>query len=636
MKKLFTFSIGIVISLSLFAQEPPEASTADHKALALFEQSNEMMYRKMFPEAIKVLEQAIQRDPNFTEAYNRIGACYIYMHEDGKAKKYFEKVIELNPSSTTYAEVYFHLGEIYMKDMEYAEAKKFFEGFLEFQPRADMMRKVKKQIANCDFAVEAMKHPVDFKPFQMVAPVNVFTNQYFPTVTADKSTLIYTVRQGMDENLFETKLVNNVWTEPTPLSANINTNDNEGTASISADGKVIVFTACNRKSDGLGSCDLYISYKKDNEWTKPENMGPTINSAAWESQPSLTADGKTIYFASGRKGSKGGYDVWTSSQNENGQWKNPENLGDKINTLGAEVSPFIDPSGNVLYYSSEGKVGMGGLDLFYTIKNDTGWTIPQNLGYPINTIDDEAGLFITSDQTKAYFSKDITDDYGKTKDYLYEFAFPESLKNQFISKYAKGIVYDAATKQKIEGHIEIFDLKNNKKIYSSNSDAKTGEYMLVLTQGSEYALYANKQGYLFKSMFFDFKNPESFKPTTLDIYLEPIKSGAFITLANIFYATGKFTLEDKSKTELAKLVEFLKANPSLKVEISGHTDDVGKDLDNNTLSNNRAKSVYDFLVAAGIPAVNLKYKGYGKVKPLVPNTSETNRAKNRRIEFRIL
>lgn len=635
MKKFIYTLIFICVSLTAFSQEPPEFSTTNRKALDLYNKSDEFLMRKQFPEAIQVLEEAIQKDPNFVEAYNRIGTCYVRMHEEKSAKKYFEKVIELSPNSSTYAGVYEQLGNVYFKDGDYAEAKKLYTAFLEFGPRPDFARKINKLIATCDFAVEAMKHPVDFKPVQMAKPINGFSKQYFPVLTGDKLTMYYTVRPEQDENLFVTNFKNGVWEAPKSVSANINTPENEGGPSVSADGKVIVFTSCNKR-DGFGSCDLYVTNKVGDDWTKPVNMGPKINTSYWESQPSLTGDGKTIYFASSRKGGNGAYDIWTSSLGDDGQWSEPENLGKKINTYEVEVSPFIDPSGKVLYFASNGHIGMGGTDIFVTMKSDTGWTKPKNVGYPLNTNADEEALFVTSDQTKGYFSKDIYDEAGNITSSIYEFDFPKELKNVYVSKLAKGVVFDAVTNAKLQAHVELFDLKTGKRVVSTDSDPKNGDYTAVLTQGSEYALYANKKGYLFKSMFFDYKTPESFSTQALDIYLEPIKTGATITLSNIFFASGKFNLEDKSKVELEKLLALFKENPTMKVEISGHTDDIGKELDNMNLSKNRAKAVYDYLVAAGIPATNLKFQGYGKTKPVVPNTSTENRAKNRRIEFKVL
>ncbi len=635
MRKALLFLSILLASFQLFAQEDPHFSSQDSKAVDLYLQSEELMHRKQFPEAIQLLEKAVARDPQFTEAYSRIGYCFIYMHADSSAKKYFEKVIELNPNSTTYAGVYEKLGDIYMDDMEYAEAKKFFQGFLDFGPRAEAIRKTQKKIATCDFAIEAMKHPLDFKPKLMPLPLNNFSMQYFPSITADKKTLYYTVKDNGDENLYVSNFNNDAWELPVPISDKINTLENEGTASISADGKVLVFTSCNKK-DGFGSCDLYVSNKVGDEWSKPTNMGNVVNSPAWESQPTLTGDGKTLYFASGRKGSRGQYDLWTSSMDDEGKWSEPVNLGPKINTNEMEVSPSIDPSGNVLYFASNGHIGMGGVDLFVTIKNDTGWTVPKNVGYPLNTSDNEEALIITADQTKGYFSGGKYDAKGNYLNVLFEFDLPKELKTVFVSKFAKGIVYDNVTKAKIQAHVELFDLKTGKRVVSTNSDAINGDYTATLTQGSEYALYASKKGYLFKSMFFDYKTPESFNTQSLDIYLDPIKAGATITLANIFFERAKFNLEDKSKTELSKMLVLLKENPTMKVEISGHTDDIGKDLDNNTLSTNRAKAVYDYLIANGITATQLVYKGYGKLKPKVPNTNDVNRAKNRRIEFKVL
>lgn len=634
MKQITFTLIFSFLSLQVFAQEPPEMSTSNRKALQLYEQSDELLMRKQFPEAIQLLQEAVERDPKFVEAYNRIGNCYLRMHEDKKAKPYFEKVIELNPNSSTYAGVYQQLGDIYMKDGDYAEAKKFYLGFIDFGPRPDYIKKVMKLIATCDFAVEAIKHPLDFKPTIMAAPMNTFAKQYFPTITGDKATMYYTVRDP-DENIYVTTLKGNAWDIPKPLSKVINGPDNEGGPSVSADGNVMVFTSCNKK-DGFGGCDLYVTYKDGDDWTKPVNMGATINAKGFDSQPTLTGDGKNLFFSSDRKGGPGGCDIWTSHMGDDGAWTVAENLGKTINTPDHEFSPFIDPSGRVLYISSSGHIGMGGTDLFVSMKSDTGWTVPKNVGYPLNTSADEEALIITADQTKGYFSKDVFDEAGNMTANIYEFDLPKELKNMYISKVSKGTVYDAVTNATLQAHVELFDLKTGERVVSTDTDIKKGTFTAVLTQGSEYALYANKRGYLFKSLFFDYKTPESFSSELLDIYLDPIKTGATITLTNIFFASGKFNLEDKSKVEMEKLITLFKENPTMKVEISGHTDDIGKDLDNVNLSKNRAKAVYDYLVTAGIPAANLTFQGYGKSKPKVANTSPETRAKNRRIEFKVL
>ena len=279
---------------------------------------------------------------------------------------------------------------------------------------------------------------------------------------------------------------------------------------------------------------------------------------------------------------------------------------------------------------------MGGYDIFYTKKKGNEWSTPKNIGYPINTSDNEGTLFITVDGTKGYYYVYDKKIMQNPPSVMYEFDIPKEIQEEDKSTYAKGTVYNAVTKAKLSAKIELIDINTNQVKQQVSSDLITGEYMLVLTEGSEYALNVSKEGYLFSSSFFDYKNPADFNPLALDIYLTPIKSGASIVLNNIFFANNSFELEDRSTSELESIVAFLTLNPSVSMELGGHTDDVGSDVANMELSLKRAKSVYDYLINAGVAASKLKYKGYGETKPVVPNTTEGNRAKNRRIEFKVL
>jgi outer membrane protein OmpA-like peptidoglycan-associated protein len=248
----------------------------------------------------------------------------------------------------------------------------------------------------------------------------------------------------------------------------------------------------------------------------------------------------------------------------------------------------------------------------------------------------DASVFISADSRKGFYSVYERKDMRFNKALLYEFEVPKELQEQMLSTYAKGMVYDAETKQKLGAKVELVDLKTQLVVQSTKSDSLNGDYLMVLTEGSEYALYVSKPGYLFKSIFFDYKDRKNFNPLTLDVYLDPIKAGKSVVLNNIFFATGSYALEDKSKTELDKIVSFLNLNSKVNIEFGGHTDDVGSDKDNLELSLKRAKSVYDYILAKGIPAARLKYKGYGETKPVAPNDSDENRQLNRRIEFKIL
>ena len=423
------------------------------------------------------------------------------------------------------------------------------------------------------------------------------------------------------------------WSDPESISDNINTKFNEGTCTISANGRTIIFTSCSGRSS-MGSCDLYISYKLGDQWTDPENMGININSRNWESQPSLSADGRILYFVSDRSGGYGKRDIW-KSQWVDGQWTKAANLGPTINTAEEEVSPFIHVNGQTLYFSSKGFPGMGGYDIFFSEWQSNKWTVPNNLGYPINTSDDQVSLFITANGKNGYYSYELKGP-NTYKSLLYFFQVPEAIRVKNKSNYIAGKVLNVATKKPLQAQVELFDINADSLRATVTSDSLTGDYLQILTDGSEYALYVSKPGYLFESLRFDYQVSQDREPILIDIYLQPIKSGIASTMNNIFFEVDKYEIKQKSRTELNKTVMFLQTNPSVRIEIAGHTDNSGNDSHNRQLSLNRAKAVHQFLIDQGINTKRLTYKGYGSTLPVAPNDSGKNRQLNRRIEFKIL
>ncbi len=639
MHKLFFISLTIlVLSVgNLFSQS---LSTTNKKAIQNYHLAESFIQARKFDDAKQALYAAIEKDGNFVEAYMKLGAVHKLFGDKEKARNAFKKAAELKPDFKPMAGAYYALADYSFTEGQYEEAKKYYLMVLKVQPDDKLLlEQSDRGSKNCDFALEAKKHPLDFKPVKMSPTINNFHVQAYPILTADQQTMIYYVIRTPDRNakgdIMITKKENGVWSHPVSISEKINSQMDEGAPTMSADGRSLVFAACNRP-DAIGGCDLYISYREGEEWSEPINMGREINSGSWDSEPSISADGRTIFFSSERPGGQGRMDIWYSKLVQNGSWSKAQNMGPGINTKGDEVAPFIHASGNTLYFSSNSLPGMGGYDVFCTKKIANEWSVPKNVGYPLNTSDHEGTLFITVDGTKGYYyiyDKKISINPPST---LFEFDIPKEIREENKSTYAKGTVYDAVTQKKLSGKIELIDLKTNQVKQQVGSDPVTGEYMLVLTEGSEYALNVSKEGYLFFSSFFDYKTPSVFNPLALDIPLSPIKQGSSVILNNIFFEHNSYELEDKSTAELDKIVAFMNVNPTVSIELGGHTDDVGSDANNIELSQKRAKSVYDYLVNAGIPAAKLKYKGYGESKPVAPNTNDENRAKNRRIEFKVL
>lgn len=639
------FLILLLIFVCTFSETRAQTlSTSNKKAIKLYEEAYALINQRKFEPATELLEAAVKKDPDFAEAHLELGSVYKLLLQHDKAKAHFKRASELKPDAKSMIGAYFVTGEYYFNDGDYEKAMLYFNKVLGYNPTMKgMLEKTKKYMENSAFALEALKQPMEFKPRLMPVEVNKFYLQAFPVVTADGQSLIFQMRQGTrpqdSEDIVISQHVNGKWTEPVSISKNINTPLNEGACSISGDGRTLVFTSC-RRQDGLSeSCDLYISYKEGNEWSIPVNMGPYVNTVYWESEPSISADGRTIYFTSDRRGGFGKEDIWYTVKNEQGMWTQARNIGATINTAGREVSPFLHANGKAFFFSSDFHPGMGGFDIFCSVLADSTAGIPQNIGYPVNTALNDISLFITADGSKGYYSVDQRENGSLhyTKAFLYEFDVPPSLHAIVKSNtYAKGKIYDAVTKTPLGASVDLIDVKTNKLVQSVGSDSKSGEYIIVLTEGNQYALYVSRKDYLFKSLSFDYRNAVNFNPNFLDIYLDPLSKGASVVLNNIFFASNSFQLDPSSKTELNKISLFLSQNPGLQIEFGGYTDNVGAEEGNLTLSQKRAKAVYDYLVTAGISNARLRFKGYGEAMPKASNETEEGRAVNRRIEFKIL
>ena len=488
-----------------------------------------------------------------------------------------------------------------------------------------------------EFAVEyAKNHPSGnyiFAPVNLGDSINSTALEYFPSLTIDGSKMIFTRRINNDEDFYESNFMNGVWSKARPVGGKINTNFNEGAQNISQDGQWLIFTGCNYP-EGLGSCDLYIAYKtKNGSWTEPENIGPVVNTDYWESSPSLSPDKKDLYFASSQEGGFGGRDIWVTHRLSNGKWSRPKNLGPKVNTSADEGCPFIHADNQTLYFNSNGHMGYGMTDLFLTRKiNDSTWSDAENLGYPVNTIDDEGSLIVASDGKTSYYASDRSDSKGGLD--LYSFELREDIRAA-RTLWVKGKVFDKKTNTGLPSSVELTDITNRKMVSKLQTDEE-GNYLVTLPAGKDYAFNVTRKGYLFYSDNFSLIDNNIDSSLTVDIPLQPIEAGAFIVLKNIFFDVNKFQLKQESLTELDKVSMLLNDNPKLNIQISGHTDNVGKSADNLALSLNRAKAVTAYLLGKGIDPKRITSKGYGASKPVSSNDTEQGKALNRRTELSVI
>ncbi|MGI9543050.1 MAG: OmpA family protein [Cyclobacteriaceae bacterium] len=628
----------LLVTCNVQAQKTANYSTKSKKAIKFYKQSEVALKERNFKGGIQLLEQALLKDPSFLEAHLKLATTHLLMGSTGPAQTHYEKAVNVAPNDPVVMGAYYSLAESYHKAGNYEKSLRYGEKFLSFNPPPRLKKDAEKLLQNIAVANKLRQEPLPFDPKPLPRTINAYELQYFPVLTADQSTLIFTRRQGRDPQFDENMVISHKdaegnWTAPVSLSENVNTKFNEGTSTISANGRTLIFTSCSGRQN-YGSCDLFITYKIGEDWTEPENMGKGVNSRGWESQPSLSADGRVLYFVSDRPGGLGQRDIWVSYW-RNGAWEGPYNLGPSINTPAEEVSPFIHVNGETLYFSSKGYPGLGGYDIYFSNKNEGAWSVPQNIGYPITTHDDQVSLFISADGQKGYYSYEQRSGTNYHS-FLYEFEVPEAIQVANKSNFVKGNIYDVQTKLPLTAQVELFDINADTLKSAVDSDSLSGEYMMVLTQGSEYALYVNKPGYIFESLSFDYKEKMDLEPITIDIYLKPIERGVAATLKNLFFDVNRYVLKDKSKTELDKVIRFLEANPKLRMEISGHTDNSGTRAHNQTLSTNRAKSVFDYLIDAGIDSRRLRYKGYGSTLPIAANDTPENKQLNRRIEFRVI
>jgi outer membrane protein OmpA-like peptidoglycan-associated protein len=401
---------------------------------------------------------------------------------------------------------------------------------------------------------------------------------------------------------------------------------------ISQYGRLLIFYGCNR-AVGSGSCDLYISYYTKEGWSEALNLGNRINTDQWESQPSLSPDKRDLYFASSRFGGFGGIDLYVAHMQPNGQWSEPQNLGPQINTAGDETEPFIHADNQTLYFASNGLPGYGGEDLFFIRKDSAGkWGQPQNLGYPINTVNNDGTLCIAADGSTTYFASDRSDSKGGLD--IYSFEMRPGMRPA-KTLWIKGKVFDKKTEKGLPSAVELIDLAT-KQVLSKVQTDETGNYLITLPVGKDYAFNVARKGYLFYSDNFSLKQKASDSTYEKNIPLQPIEVSAAVVLNNIFFDYNKFDLKPESQVELDQVVQLLKDNPTVKIEIAGHTDNIGSDADNLKLSQNRAKAVVVYLNNKGITGGRLSYKGFGAAQPVADNKTEEGRAKNRRTELKII
>jgi outer membrane protein OmpA-like peptidoglycan-associated protein len=476
----------------------------------------------------------------------------------------------------------------------------------------------------------------------MGAKMNTIYPDYVPVISADEEILIFTSRQPNStggeiefetghyyEDIYMAYKEDGKWTKPVKMGFGINTEKHDASIGLSPDGQKLFVYRSNEAAQFSG--DIYVSNLKGNEWSTPSKMPAPINSEGWEPSASITPDEKTIYFTSDREGGQGGTDIWMARQLPSGDWARPQNLGDVINTEYDEDGPFIHPDGKTLYFSSRGHNTMGGYDIFkseYDAETET-WSKPENLGYPVNTGDEDIYFVLSADGTRAYFSSHREDTYGEKDLYIAHLPVKSIVIIQF-----KGHVYRKDTEEPVAATITVTDNETKNIISVTNSNSFNGRFTTILPPRKNYNINVDLPEYLFYSENISVPEQVEYYEVSKEIYLEPIKAeGSVTTMRNIFFLPGESQLRVESEIELNNLYRKLMEDEEVEVEIAAHTDDQNESVVNKLLSQARAQAVMDYLVDKGIDNNRLFPVGYGDAFPIASNRTEEGRAKNRRLEI---
>lgn len=681
MKKIFIF-IFSVICLNSFAQNVefdkqnfPGQKDLFKQALNNLEEGDRFYEAGggMYSVALDYFLKAHSFNPNNALLNFKIGNCYLNTSQRINSIKFFEKAIQLN--AYVDQEARYKLGLAYQLNYEFDKAITEFKNYMQSIPPSELAvakQKVDKRIEECNFAKILIKNPARVFIDNLGSSINSIYDDHSPVINADESVILFTSRRenttggkkAPDDNEFYEDIYTAIkggdkWSSPSNPGKPLNGDEHDATIGLSPDGtKLFVYR-------GEGNGDIYLCTQNGNTWTKPERLGKTINSDdSHEPSASMSFDGKKLYFVSDKQGGYGAHDIYVATANEKGKWSEAVNLGATINTQYDEYGVFMHPDGKTMYFSSNGHKTIGGLDLFKTVFENGKWSEPENIGFPINTPEDDNFLVIAASGRHGYYSSAKSEGASGGQDlFMITFLGPEkpivsnTEDNLIASQIApvsekvvektveiktvpitilKGAILDDATGTPILATITLTDNVKNEVIATFTSNSSTGKYLVSLPSGKNYGISVKADNYLFHSENVDATSTAQYNEIMKDIKLKKVDVGKSIVLNNIFFDYAKATLKPESYAELGILTKLLEENPTLKIEISGHTDNRGTDATNIPLSEKRAKAVVDYLVSKGIDPARLVYKGYGPSKPIATNDNEKGRSQNRRTEFKII
>ncbi len=643
---LFLILISLLSTFSItYAQSCDQELSK--KEIKSYLKAWEYQENKNYNEARKMMFQLVKESPEYAKSQMSLGIFYIENSSPNikTAKKYLEKSVALCPDSVTYS--HFYLGKIYYGSKDFKRAVERFEFFLkdvDLIKTDDDYFEAKNYLEYAKATQELLEHPVPFEP-KKVEGISTKEDEYLPIISPDNEFALFTRRQkhyisrGLTEQLvdkevftFSLRNENGHFEQGWEMEYPFNKVENEGAATLTIDNNDLYYTVCIRdpKTNYL-NCDLYHSFFEKGYWSNIESLGDHINNPdSWESQPSVTSDGMSIFFASNREGGLGGYDIYQIRKDEKGGWSSPENVGAPINTPGNEKSPFIHTDSQTLYYSTDGQKGLGGYDIYFSRQDGAGiWQEPKNIGYPINSYDDDLGFFASTDGRYGYYASNRLDDNNKWN--LYSFPLYEEARPQKVL-LVKGEIEVENNKDTIRAKVQLKNMQT-KTITEIPVNANTGKYVAAILFKEDQVLTVKKEGYVYSSRYLSVEDTTLNQPKTLNLKVKEIKVGQTYNIDDIHFMTNSSDLNKDAKRIIDEFLEFLLDNKNIEVEIQGHTDNVGQEEANLVLSDKRAKSVYQYLIDQGVQSYRLSANGYGESKPIANNESFSGRAKNRRTVF---
>ena len=659
MKRLFILFTCLFLSIHIYCQENNCLSITKSKQQEQLEiainkinhgiNSKFVESQKLyFSEATDIL-RALNDKEEYPIVNYYLALTYIFKPDNNftLAEQYLKKVIDACPDDIP--EAYFHLGKLAYTTNQKCDAINYFKKFLTYQGDFDTLFAEAKMLMKWSEEIcKLINNPVPFNP-KLVKGISSQLDDYLVSLSPDNEIAYYT-RKTKDYQIsgyksepafqekfyFSYRISDNVFDNGKEMPYPFNRNENEGGATITGNNKELIYTVCKMVTSPRQyyNCDLYSSKNIKGYWTDIVPLERVNRPDTWESMPSVTADGKELYFVSNRSGGVGGYDIYKSIKDENGEWSEPINIGKPINTSGDEKSPFIHTDTRTLYFSSNGRPGIGGYDIYYVKLNDNNEkTDVKNIGYPINTENDEVGFIVSIDGKYGYFSSNnIKNESLGGMDFYYFSLYNEAKPEEVI--LVKGNLKSEDTTKPIKATVQIKSLESKRVTFIPVDE--DGDYVASLLKNEDYLLTIKGEDIVYQSTYVAAKDSITAPVIKLEMEVQPIEVGMHYRLHNIYFAFNSADILSSSQKVLDEFIVFLNDHPTMTISIEGHTDNVGSDEFNLILSENRAKAVYNYLVNNGIDANRLQYKGFGETAPIATNETEEGRAMNRRTEFVIL